>query len=64
MGVWARDFQQNVEGDVHDSSGPTSVGLVAGTSWCSSRFSDASDTYEIGNLLQIVGGLKGPFCEI
>jgi hypothetical protein len=31
MGVGARDLQQSVGGDVEDSSGPTSVGLVAGT---------------------------------
>ncbi len=31
MGVGARNLQQSVGGDVDDSSGPTSVGLVAGT---------------------------------
>jgi hypothetical protein len=31
MGVGARDLQQSVGGDVDDSSGPTCVGLVAGT---------------------------------
>jgi hypothetical protein len=30
MGVRARDLQHSVGGDVDDSSGPTSVGLVAG----------------------------------
>ena len=31
MGVRARDLQQSVGGDVDNSSGPTCVGLVAGT---------------------------------